>query len=312
MPIRTFGSDPEFLLVKDRTPKSAIAIIQGSPDNRIKVKGHEFYYDNVLAECAIKPGKSKKEVLANVKEAIQIYADMARPFRLTAAASAVFADSELEHEDARKAGCAPDWCAYEIKLKDPPKEAIQNGNSRTCGGHIHIGSELLAADGPEPILAILMLDLFVGVPSLHVDRDPTSVARRRIYGQAGRYRTKDYGVEYRSLSNFWLSSPQLTGLIYDLSMFAVEITEDGRGWDMWHFDEEVFFTSENLADAWTCTAYDTDKIRQGINFSDKEMVNEHFDLALSLMPKGLRSDLEKVIDRPQGSEDNLYANWGIK
>jgi hypothetical protein len=114
-----------------------------------------------------------------------------------------FPDQELDSEEARRAGCAPDMCAYEMKQKEPPKDLIQNGNLRSCGGHVHLGSELLASDGPEPILAIYMLDLFVGVPSLHLDFDSTSLRRRIIYGQSGRYRTKDYGLEYRSLGNFW-------------------------------------------------------------------------------------------------------------
>lgn len=307
--MRTFGSDPELLLTLKGKPKSAIPVIKHDAENRIDKGGHQFYYDNVLAECAIKPGSSRDEVLGNFKEALQIYASLVSPCRLTAQACAEFPDKELQDEAARKVGCAPDWCAYEIKLKDPPTEAIQNGNLRSCGGHVHLGSETLAGDGPEPILAILLLDLFVGTSSLWLDRDPTSARRRSIYGQAGRYRTKDYGVEYRSLGNYWLVSPQMVGLTYDLCEFIQDFIEDGKGWDLWEFDLDVFYESEDLSEAWTCKAYNTELLRHGINQGDREMVKTHFALAKSLMPAGLKRDLEKMIDRPE--DGDLYQNWKL-
>lgn len=308
--MKTFGSDPELLLTKNGKPYSAIGVVQGDPENRITVRGHQFYYDNVLAECAVKPGKTKKEVLDNFRECLQIYADMVRPLRLTVQACVDFPEEQLQTEEAKKAGCAADWCAYEVKLKEAPKELMRNGTLRSCGGHVHIGSEILASDGPEPILGIHMLDLFVGVPSLHLDRDPSSSRRRVLYGQAGRYRTKDYGIEYRSLSNFWLISPQMTGLIYDLSMFAADFVEDGRAWEMWDFDIDVFFESETLSDAWKCKGYNAQAMKKGIDSGDKQLVAEHFELAKRHLPTGLLKDLQKMISRPE--DKDLYKNWKLQ
>lgn len=306
----TFGSDPELLIVDDNNdPKSAIDIIHGSPDDRVTILGHQFYYDNVLAECAVKPGSSKKEVLNNFKECLGIYADIVKPYKLSVTACVDFPADQLNNEIARKAGCAIDSCAYELKMKDPPKDLIKNGNMRSCGGHIHLGSELLASDGPEPILAIYMLDLFIGVSSLHLDRDPTSLRRRLIYGKAGRYRSKDYGLEYRSLGNFWLMSPKMTELIYNLSIFVHEFIESKKAWDLWKFDENALYSGESMADAWTCTVYNTDDLRNGIDTGNKDITRPHFDLAKELMPKGLRKDMQKLIDRD--SDGDFYKNWGI-
>jgi hypothetical protein len=308
--VRTFGSDPELLVVKQGVPKSAIGVVQGSIENRISIKGHQFYYDNVLAECAIKPGKNKKEVLKHFKEALQIYADMVKPFELSPTACAEFPSWELEDKDARKVGCAPDYCAYEMKLKDPPKEAIESGNLRSCGGHVHLGSDLLAGEGPEPILAIYLLDLFVGVPSLWLDHDPSSSRRRAIYGQAGRYREKDYGIEYRSLGNFWLSGPELTGLIYDLCMFVQDFIQKGGGWDLWVFDEEVFWASENLADAWTCKGYNVEALKKGINTGSKFQVTDHYGIVRNLLPSKLIADLDDLAHRTE--EGDFYKNWKLR
>jgi hypothetical protein len=305
----SFGSDPELMLVGKDGIQSAIGVVQGSIENRIRIKGHEFYYDNVLAECAVKPGTSKKEVLNNFRECLQIYAEMVKPFKLAAIASYIFPDSQLTHPDARKVGCAPDNCAYELKQVDPPKEMISSGNLRSCGGHVHIGSELLKGDGAEPILVIYMLDLFVGVPSLYLDRDITSARRRMLYGQAGRYRVKPYGLEYRSLGNFWLTTPRLTSLVYDLCVFAHEFVESGKAWELWEFDIEVFFNTENLSNAWKCNAYDPALMRKVINNGNKEEALSLLELAKGLMPEGLRNDLVVAIDKPP--DDDMYSAWKI-
>lgn len=309
--MKTFGSDPELLITNKGVPKSAIGVVQGSPTNRINIEGHEFYYDNVLAEMAIKPSKSKQETLHNIKEALQIYADMVKPFKLMAAACAEFPAWELEHEEAKNAGCKPDWCAYEVAKKDPPKGEIERGRLRSCGGHIHIGTELMTSSGPEPILGILMLDLFLGVPSVWIDSDPNSIKRRALYGQAGRYRTQDYGIEYRSLSNFWLASPELVEFVYDVSMFAMDFVESGKAWEMWSFDEEVYFEADDLSDAWKCKAYEPYRVKTGINSGNRIQLGHAFEVVKQHMPSEL---LDRTLGLMLGSkrQTDLYKNWGLK
>ena len=68
----TLGADPEFMLCKDGEIHSAIGIIQGDIDNRINIKGHQFYWDNVMAECAVRPESRKEKVLISFKECFQI------------------------------------------------------------------------------------------------------------------------------------------------------------------------------------------------------------------------------------------------
>ncbi len=308
---RTFGSDPELLVTKkDGSPISAIGVVAGDIDNRIKKKGHEFYYDNVLAECAVKPGATKAQVLKNFRECLTLYAKIVGDHKLVPQASCEFPISELDHPDARKVGCAPDMCAYEMVQKEPPKSAITDGSLRSGGGHIHVGSDILVSDGAEPVLMIYLMDLLLGVPSLWIDTDPTSLRRRSIYGQAGRYRTKPYGLEYRSLSNFWLMSPEHVSFVYDVSMLALDVLESGEGWNLWTFDMDKFLEAENASDAWTCHAYDPALIQYGINESNQEMVSDHYALAKSLMPTDLRTRLEDLC-RPV-ELDKFYDNWGIK
>lgn len=304
----SIGSDPEFMVMKDGQYHSAFNVVQGDAENRIGVRGHEFYYDNVMAECAIKPANSKEEFVGNVRECLGIYADMVRPFRLVAQASQDYPDTALADARARQVGCSPDLCAYEMKMKEPPIDLIKNGSLRSCGGHIHLGAELLCSDGPDPIRTIYMLDLFLAVPSLWIDSDPTSTRRRALYGQAGRYRVKDYGLEYRSLGNFWLQSPELVGLMYDLCDFVLQFVASGEAAKCWTFDEEVFFTSDNLADAWTCHWYDPQQLQDGLNQSDKMLALDMLRLANSLLPPSLVDRLSHAAETPC---NDLYTNWGI-
>lgn len=56
-------------------------------------------------------------------------------------------------------------------------------------------------------LMVKAFDLFVGVPSVMLNRRKNVLKRRSMYGQAGDYRPKDYGIEYRVCSNHWGANP---------------------------------------------------------------------------------------------------------
>jgi hypothetical protein len=75
---------------------------------------------------------------------------------------------------------------------------------------------------------VKMMDIFMGVPSILLDTDPSAPARRRLYGRAGAHRPKSYGVEYRALGNFWVQSPELTQIMYRLADVAVRLTLEGE------------------------------------------------------------------------------------
>lgn len=70
-------------------------------------------------------------------------------------------------------------------------------------GHIHIGYNDPNIDTNMRIIQVL--DLFLGVPSVILDKD---TLRRELYGKAGEFRHKYYGVEYRVLSNFWIQDEE--------------------------------------------------------------------------------------------------------
>ena len=241
----SLGMDPEAMVLSpDGKLKSAIGIVPGSKEEKCILKnGHAAYYDNVLAEFNLAPGRSKEEVVANLRDCLTQYSELVKPNRLILQASATYPKGECEHKDAKLFGCSIEMCAYEICVLSPPECKT---TFRSAGGHVHIGydggvdcpqedrtqeewEEALFQIAWQRIWVVRMCDLFLGIPSLLLDKDPSSAARRKLYGGAGTHRgCPGYGVEYRALSNFWLSRPSLVELIYDLATLAVKVTIEDR------------------------------------------------------------------------------------
>lgn len=113
---------------------------------------------------------------------------------------------------ANEMGCSPDNCVWTGKQNRRPRS---NDGLRTFGGHIHI------EDGtPDTIRAC---DLTLGMWSVVHDRDNE---RRKLYGKAGAFRFKDYGVEYRVLSNFWCGDENNIRKAFKLVQKARDIQKD--------------------------------------------------------------------------------------
>ena len=226
----SFGSDPEFCLINNEKKLiSAIELVPGNKKNKYELKGNYFYNDNVLAECNVKPGYSKEETIENFREIIQDYHQIIGDNKLFCIASVEYPEDQLVHPEAKEIGCDPETCCYDLCDHHPDRDLFQKTNVRTSGGHIHVGHQMLSV--PSAINRyrfIRMMDLFVGIPSVFLDQDPTSSNRRSIYGEPGRFRKQKHGAEYRSLSNFWLVHPDLTGIIYDLTEIAVNMVEARR------------------------------------------------------------------------------------
>ena len=113
----------------------------------------------------------------------------------------------------------PDYNAWTKQAN--PKPYADDQNLRSAGGHIHVGCDLAKK---KPIDVIRAMDLFLGVPSVALDK---GTLRRQLYGAAGCMRKKPYGVEYRTLSNFWIFKDSLIDWAYEGTERALKFVESG-------------------------------------------------------------------------------------
>lgn len=240
------GSDPEcFLRDSQGQLVSAIELIPGSKESPYKTKNGSVQPDNITAEFNSKPASSLIEFIHNHRLIIKDLEEIVKPLdlHLDFVASVMAEPELLMHPDARKSGCDPDYCAWDLSMNIPaPYEGSQ---LRAAGGHLHISFDQAQGSDENRIKFVRALDLVLGVRSVQYDRD---LQRRRFYGRAGSFRPKntipqpDYnnegyflpvdpydGVEYRTLSNFWLSS------------------EDFMAW-AWEGVERVYNNLEELAE----------------------------------------------------------------
>jgi hypothetical protein len=87
------------------------------------------------------------------------------------------------------------------------------------------------------------MDLLLAVPSVLLDNDKQ---RRKVYGKAGAFRKKEYGLEYRTLSNFWISSEERMRWAYKQSLEAVHRAQEAPLEDM--IDQDLIVGCINNSD----------------------------------------------------------------
>jgi hypothetical protein len=303
----TFGSDPEFFVMKDGAFKSAIFVLGKDKDDPYEIEGHKFYYDNVLAEIAIKPAQSPGEAVCFVRNALKSLSFLVSPYCFVRIAFADFPARELTHPDARKVGCKSEWCAYDITEKYGPIWTIKHGCQRTAGGHIHLGGSASSLhEGHGQLAIIRMLDLFLSVPLVMIDRIMEAKRRRDYYGQAGRHRCPAHGIEYRTPSNLWLGSPQLVEFTYDICKWVVEFVEEGGHKEWWTLNAG-WEEAEDQSKCHYCT-YDVNRLRRCIDKNDMNDAYFWYDeIIKKKFPDWLTRKFLAVVPPDYG----LYRAWDI-
>lgn len=218
------GADPEFFVKKFDKLVSAYGLVSGTKDAPLPVKWGAVQVDGMALEFNITPATTAFQFERNMSTVLQQITDMVPGYEIFVEPVADFgADYIAEQpEAARDLGCNPDYNAY-TKLTNPRPDPMMP--FRTASGHIHIGwhDEPVDINDPGHLEACYTLtkalDLFVGAPSLAWDNDDR---RRMLYGRAGSFRPKSYGLEYRVLSNKWIVDPLLRRFVYHNTLCAVK------------------------------------------------------------------------------------------
>lgn len=216
------GADPELFVLDKGALKSAHGLIPGTKETPYPVKKGAIQVDGMALEFNIDPANSVKEFVENINEVMgQLVDHMPKGLELAVIPTAEFGSEYISKQPliAKELGCSADYNAY--TGKENPKPNV-DAPFRTASGHVHIGWTANAG-GDEHFQTCCdltkILDLYLGVPSVLKDSD---TKRRELYGQAGAFRPKDYGMEYRVLSNFWLKSKQDMEWVYGQVAKAIE------------------------------------------------------------------------------------------
>lgn len=203
----TFGADPElFIINPDGEFVSAAGMIPGDKTNPYKVEGGAVQVDGMAAEFNIDPVTNYKDFKKNIDMVRkQLEAMLPKGYKLVATPTAKFSEIEWEKspEESKILGCSPDFDAWRKTVNPVP---VATDRVRHAGGHLHVGWTNDADTGDSLYVQscvdlVRQLDWFLA--SWSVLKDPDNL-RRSSYGKAGAMRFKPYGVEYRTLSNFWL------------------------------------------------------------------------------------------------------------
>lgn len=225
----TVGSDPEVFLIDLQTsePVSSIGKIGGTKESPLNVgDGIMLQEDNVALEFNIPPAETEDEfvkyILKGLEKAQQAARHALPTFDVLIAASVKFKPVELMAPEASIFGCDPDFNAWEFGAVNP-RPAIPKSGLRSAGGHIAVGYE--APDQATNTELVKAMDTYVGLVSVLRDEDKQ---RRKLYGKAGAFRHKPFGVEYRTLSNYWLATEELTREVYRQTKKAFEFVSSGK------------------------------------------------------------------------------------
>lgn len=222
------GSDPEFFLVdKDsREIISAIPFIPGDKYDPYQIPnlsdGHMIQTDNVMVEYCL-PATAKANNLYRSYRDCVLYTNSIVPSHLEVELkqSGRVSESQLLDPRTKVFGCDPDYDVWKDGIQN--EVTSKDTNLRTCGGHVHIGYN--DPDMETSIDIIKALDIFLGIPSVILDSDRE---RKKMYGKAGAYRFKSYGVEYRSLSNFWFENEDIVQLIFNGIQMAINFVNEDK------------------------------------------------------------------------------------
>lgn len=208
--ILKIGSDAELFLANAQgEPVPVCGLVGGTKEEPLPVLGGNGYAvqeDNVMLEFNI-PAASNADEFKDSMCLMLSYLTIEmrkKALDIQPVSYKMFRASDLESAQARTFGCEPDFDVWGRKPNKPPSPeqlADSAGRMPRCAGfHIHVSYN----DGPEgPSLEtseylVKALDLWLGLPSLFID---TGTNRRKMYGRAGCFRLKPYGVEYRVLGS---------------------------------------------------------------------------------------------------------------
>lgn len=245
------GCDPEVFLMNNKGLLPVFGLVGGTKDRPRPVEGmaegFTFQEDNVALEFGIPPAETKEIFCSHVKAVQEAFLKNNPKLTFSKLSCAIFPKNILDYPQAHMFGCEPDMNAWTGKENVKPNS--RNPCLRAAGGHIHVS----LPEDPKALTEehnqkgfIQALDFYLAIPSLLMDKD---IARRKLYGKAGAYRVKPYGVEYRTLSNFWIFEEKYINWVWDNTARALKSLYDGEDFSAASTDIQRIINTGDVEDA---------------------------------------------------------------
>jgi hypothetical protein len=246
------GCDPELFVTRDGKLVSGHGLIPGTKKDPFKVERGAVQVDGMALEFNIDPASDENQFVNNINVVLAEMQKMIPGHEMLTIPVAHFGAEMIASQPlvARELGCDPDYNAWEGGRENPRPDV--DLPFRTASGHVHIGWTQ-DQDINDPghrhacIELVKQLDFYLGLPSVIFDKD---TERRSLYGKAGAFRFKPYGVEYRVLSNAWLKSDELKAWVFRATNKAVDEYLKGN----YLFKEDDIQDTINGSHALTATA----------------------------------------------------------
>lgn len=210
----TIGADPEFFL-KDTETRAFVSAhdkVPGTKHKPVKLPdGSAIQADGTAVEFNIEPAETAEEFSDKIFSAInEIRKIVPTRYEFCYQPYVTYSSPVWKEipDSAKELGCDPDWSA--ISFSEGQQNTVVNpGQTRTGSGHIHLGwtkdqsTKHDTVHFKDAVLFAACLEKTFG--SVLTKLDPLVGVRERYYGLPGSFRCKPYGMEYRRLSNAWLS-----------------------------------------------------------------------------------------------------------
>jgi hypothetical protein len=250
-----FGTDPElFVLDKDGNVVGSEKVIPKdgytpSYGDHIVRDGVQVEFNPEYSHCREVHANRIRNCFIGLKHLIDVEQRRGSQFQISLASMVEVRPKELASLDpeAQKFGCKPSFNVY-----NNTADVGADGRKylkRAAGGHLHFGNlpysiwfdhtihsrygvPIGTKDADHRRRLVPLFDVLIGNTGVLLDRDPNQVERRKHYGRAGEFRLPKHGIEYRTLSNFWLRNYALFGLMTGLGRMAISVlaqTVEGKG-----------------------------------------------------------------------------------
>lgn len=296
--ILTLGCDPEVFLQDKGQLLPAFEVLPKKGVSHI-------FWDGFQAEFATKPSFSVVDLEVEVRAGLSDMLSVVRAKRPTAD---FLAQDLVEINDALfdtlgmeyvQLGCDPSLNVYGLAGQIPSDPYALP--YRFAGGHIHFGHpKIRAAADRSAYCANLIADLdrTVGIWSVGAAGPYERTKQRRLYyGLAGEFRIPEHGVEWRTLSNFWLAAPGIFNLTFEIAK---------RFFNASMLDVLKFWINDFQLTQHIINSYDVEEARKSIKLNEKTFRHVLGPLAGTAL-KVCYEGMESIVAKPLA----IRENWGL-